>query len=261
MDGLFGLIDFFIESIKRYGLSGVLIIIICCFVFVLLGFIKKRTEEKLASSFWKAIRPVKKTNKELLLEHRIFVKIKYWLNYRLTNVNTDCPLREDIFIDIMSSRLKIIEEEYLKLIESEDYEKLDSIDFGYKVLGTVESTFSLWYEDCNRKGIPEFILKQFENYIYEFVCVIRRVIISLFESEYPGHNNTEKLYNVFDLFASSEEWIFSELERTLDSFNGEFKNLEYKGKKCKKCEICVHEKFFKERTLRNVSSKIKLGKE
>lgn len=257
MDNAFSIVEFIIEVISRHGILGVIVLFILSIFIATLSFFKRRIEKAVGKKIFDVVKSKKMSNKELLLKNKLFAKIKYWSNYRLDNINTDCPVRECIFVDVMSTRLRILEEEYLGLIESEEYDSLDHVDFGYIVLSTNEKIYTRWYNVCRSLGIPDFILTQFEHYIHDFLCVIRRSITTIFDSEYDGHNNTEKLYRIFDIVSATEEIIFAELEQTLDLFNGEFKTLKYKNMKCQQCLNCVHDKYVQKRSLLTMSSKLK----
>lgn len=242
MENFFVFFDFIVEFLTRYQLTGILLLIILgILVFVGLSIVR-HLGDMIGMRFWLAILPNKISDKHTLLSHKLFKKINYWLSSRLDNVNTDCDLRSALFADILKIRLKIMRDEYATLIDSEEYIKADDNELAYRVLGVIEKTYTKWHNECTKQGIPEFVLNQFEKHAYDFVSIFRKAVVSIFESDYPNYTKTEKIYHVLDIISSMEEWVISDLEKYLDTFNGEIIKLEYKNIKCKKCKLCAHDK-------------------
>ena len=242
----------FVRIASNYGYDvACLVIFIIVLVYLILRNFGIKLGDKIPKIIYDVFRLEKKrpNNRMELREHLLFQKINYWLNYRLKNIQTSCIIREKLFADILSIRFKIMMEEYKKLIECEQYEKLDNEKFGLIVLSTMEDIYSRWYKECEEQGIPKFLIDQFDDYLGKFVGMGRMAIVSIFDANFVNTNNHSKLYITLSLVCSFEEWLLSELERMLNSFNGEIANLTYKGVKCQICPKCEHERATRENSI------------
>jgi len=233
----------FIKLASSYGYGvACSIIFICLIIYLFLRHYGIKISDSLPSFIINSLNIQKSGSKKELNEHILFQNLTYWMKYRLNNIQTDCAIRERLFIDILTIRFKIMEEEYRKIVNEEQYLHINNKKFGLIVLSINELIYTRWYKECEDQGIPVFILNQFDHYLGKFVGMGRTAIISIFDANFVNTSNYSKLYITMNLVSSFEEWLFSELEKMLNSFNGEISGLTYKGITCKHCDVCVHNK-------------------
>lgn len=232
--------EIFLTLTSNYGVFGALLIISFALsvLYGFVSFIKEISGTVIKSRFWKR----KSMN---LRKHQTFLDLQFIRKHKLNNVNTSCPIRRKIYIDIISEKITCLRDELEKFIK-EDLNKFSNHEFHLRVQSLLDDAKNRSNNNLREKGMPEFILDSV-NYKFNFISQIyKNNIKAICYNEYIYSNNTERMCAILDFIITAVEGYMNLLEWSLAEFNGDIKKLKYGGISCKKCQVCVHSKYLAE---------------
>lgn len=225
---------------SNYGVFGALIIISLTLsvLYGFVSFIKEISGTVVKSRFWKR----KSMN---LKKHQTFIDLDFLIKHKLNTVKTNCPIRKKIYIDIMYDKITCLKQELENFIK-EDLNKFTQHEFHLKVQSVLDDARIKSNNDLIVKGIPQFVLDSI-NYKFNFFHQIYKNNIKIIcYNEYLYPNNTARMCAILDCINTAIQGYMNLLEWSLAEFNGDIKKLKYGGTVCKKCQVCVHEKYLSE---------------
>lgn len=174
-------------------------------------------------------------NHSQLIDHDLFSVINECQITRLTDFRFEGDkIKTKILRDLLEIKLRCIEEETKKFLESKDIKKKDHALYkkAEDLLNTiVERHNKEWLERFTNKGLSEedidFILKSFNDTHLTTIKNIRRRMKSIF---YNGYYVTsyQKLTAMLEVFAMAVEFTFDEGIEAFEKMNGRFKDIDYK---------------------------------
>ena len=187
---------------------------------------------------------VLKFNKNGLLRHPIFSKFKYLEQQRLKFLKCQCPLRRNIFSDLMIIRVKSMEFILRDFVTNSDVGAYSESDCQFKLMSIVYDIFLKWEEEAKKAGIPDAVMNKFLDCVQDIRDGLIAYIHTSSNSYSNFNNNYAKVYALLDIISGFEELLIIRLEMEIDSMNGEISNSEYKGLKCEHCVHCqsTHDK-------------------
>ena len=179
-----------------------------------------------------------KFNRNGVLRHPLFFKLKYLEQQRLKFLKCQCPLRKKIFRDLMIIRVKCMDFVLKDFVNNNDIGKYSESECKFKLSSIIYDIFLRWEEESKRAEIPEVVI----NRLLECIQDIRDGIIAYINTSSNSYsnfnNNYAKVYALLDIISGFEELLIIRLEMKIDSMNGEISNCEYKGIKCEHCIHC-----------------------
>ena len=232
--------EIFFTLTSNYGVFGALLIIsfTLSVLYGFVSFIKEISGTVIKSRFWKR----KSMN---LRKHQTFLDLYFILKHKLNDVNTSCPIRKKIYIDIISEKIICLKQELEKFVK-EDLNQFSNHEFYLKIQEVLDDSRIKSNNDLKAKGMPQFVLDSV-NYKFNFIHQIyKNNIKAICYNEYIYSNNTERMCAILDFITTAVQGYMNLLEWSLAEFNGDIKKLKYGGTVCKKCDICVHAKYLSE---------------
>mgnify|MGYP003633963426 FL=1 len=174
-------------------------------------------------------------NHSQLIDHDLFSVINECQITRLMDFRFEGDkIKTKILRDLLEIKLRCIEEETKKFLESKDIKKKDHALYkkAEDLLNTiVERHNKEWLERFKNKGLSEedieFIMKSFNDTHLTTIKNIRRRMKSIF---YNGYYVTsyQKLTAMLEVFAMAVEFTFDEGIEAFEKMNGRFKDIDYK---------------------------------
>ena len=175
-----------------------------------------------------------------LKKHLCFVDLEHFLNYRLYRLNIQCPIRKQLYFDIMSVRITSLSNHLRQFIQT-DVNSMSPHELFYKMDEVITDSI----KDANDKlisdGTPKFVIDAMDKKMEIAFEFYRNQLKTYCYNHYIYHDNTAKVWAMLDLIPVSTECYMNLLEDALAEFNGDIKALKYKGTKCIKCPVCVHD--------------------
>ena len=200
--------------------------------------------KSMASSMYETVKehlfkknPFKKRSIDLK-NHPIFSKYNLIINQLAKNIRCHCPLRKKIFSDLLVIRLNVYNEELKALATRTDLKKLSSFEYQYEIHGLILKMYSSWEQPAREKGIPEIVIKRFQEAIIEINDTVLSTIQSIAGANYFFDDNESRTSIIFDILSSLEGVILAKLEEVLDDMNGEISSLTYQSQQCQHCTSC-----------------------
>ncbi len=159
---------------------------------------------------------------------KVFDRIASLINEYSTFI-AGCKLRQELFRDIMITKLEVFKAEVNQLINKEDVGQLTDSEFLARWRNFMSDMTTAGYKACLEISIPEFILVKLQTKTDSFMAVTNAAINRVCEDDITYTNKYAKtcalVWEITDR-VSSEIPIIT---RTLDDFNGDISSIEYKG--------------------------------
>ena len=229
--------SFLTELLKEYGIYTTLAVIIVLYI-------AKDLWKKLSAKWFEG-----KKKFVPLKDHTAFKEFDYIIEHTLVNdFKCECSLRRALYRDILIERMKLFRKKLYELATTD----LDNKDvypsqqeFYLKIISTLDDASNEANTTSIANGIPEFVLNNMEKQRTHMRIVLADMlkVICFSESHYP--NNTERMRAILSFSIVFCRNYMDMLESILASYNGDIKNLEYKGIICKNCKICIHDEYKK----------------
>ena len=233
--------NLFFSLVQEYGVGGGIMITasVIALAFALSQFLK--WVSMTALGFWQ-----RKTHPgKLLLKHECFAKLDHIVSHRLNNIQVKCIIRKRLYQDIMKERISCISEALKELVK-DDIFSLSSSELFYHIEAAFDDSNTKARSKLVADGIPDFLLEAMNDKIklsWEFE---KKHIKHCCYGGYLYKNNYDRMYQVLNITSTMIENYMNTLESTLGEFNGDIKELEYKGVTCAGCTSCIHEEYLKE---------------
>lgn len=227
---------FFTEVLRQYGIYTTVAVIIVLYV-------AKDLWSKLSARWFSenTRRPV------ALKDHPTFKEFDYIIEHMLVNdFKCDCPLRKALYRDILIERMKSFKKRLYEFVltdlESKELYPTQQ-DFYIKIISILDTASNEANTTAIANGIPEFVIDNMENHRKQMRDVMNDMLKIICYSDYHYPNNTERMRAVLTFAIVFCKNYMDMLEGILASYNGDIKNLEYKGIICKDCKVCIHEEY------------------
>jgi len=229
--------SFFTELLKQYGIYTTIAVIVVLYV-------AKDLWAKLSAKWFdgkKKFVPLK--------DHTAFKDFDYIIEHTLVNdFKCDCPLRRALYRDILVERMKLFKKKLYELALT-DLDNKDIYPTQHELYLKIISTLDDASNEANAtsisNGIPEFVLDNMEKQRTNMRVVLADMLKVICYSEYHYPNNTERMRAILSFAIVFCKNYMDMLEGILASYNGDIKNLEYKGIICKNCKLCIHDEYKK----------------
>lgn len=180
-----------------------------------------------------------------LKKHQTFSDLDFLLKHQLKDVNTDCVLRKQLYIDIVGERIKSLKKALQKLV-NEDLEALSSHEFLLKIQSELDDASVQSFNNAKINGVPSFVLQSFDEELANIGQFYRKQMKTTCYNNYIYKDNKSKMCSILDMLSNSTEYYMNILQQKLASFNGNITSLEYKGLSCHHCKNCVHAEYLQE---------------
>lgn len=229
-------------KIDKLTVDSVFTVIILTLVFAFF----RKFGENLADKFKACTNIIKqKTSQKYIRDlknHPWFKHLKSNINVNVHNIDYICQLRRLVFVDMIIALMDSLNEESIKLIETDNYLKLNSDDFNVMWEQFERNVNQTWFEKCDSMCIPEFAFIKFNNTYQVKIKIINGLISSVCTLEKYHKSNYDKTMIIFDMLKSIHYTIMlNVLEDTFKHINGDFIDLTYKNITClgvEKCHMC-----------------------
>lgn len=209
-----------------------IIIIVTVFAKGIVSALGKHLQE---SILHKGVFSLRKINIE---NHPIFSKYRYLLNQRLKHIVCRCPLRKKIFIDLMLIRVETYDRMIKEFVKRKDLNQLSVTEFLYATNELVLSIISEWEDTARNKGIPEVVIRKFDEQTNDTRNALKQFMQAVANSTYSYQDNISRMSAILDMLSGYEEAILIKLEESMALLNGEISESSYKGLTCLNCVNC-----------------------
>ena len=184
-----------------------------------------------------------------LKDHSAFRKFDMMIEHTLMNdFHCSCPIRRALYRDIMIERMKCFRKKLLEFVNT-DLNSKDEYPTGYdfylKVVSVIDEANIESKKNLIADGVPEFVLDKLEDHRIRLRRILDDMLKVACYSEYPYTTNVDRMHDMLSYIIVFCKDYMNMLEEELASYNGNIKNLEYKGIACKDCEVCVHDEYVK----------------
>lgn len=225
-------VSFFVELLRQYGIYTAIGTI--AILYVLKDIWKKK------SDLWLHTR-----RKIVLPTHSAFKEFDYLIEHSLKeNFNCQCRIRKALYRDIMVERLECFKNCLLEFVKTDVNSKEaypTQYEFYLKVASVLDDANSQARINSIHNGVPEFLLDDMEQHRAPFRQCLGDILKGICYSEYSYLNNVERMSAILTNVVIFCKNYMNLLEEVLGSFNGDIKNLNYKGVVCANCQTCVHD--------------------
>lgn len=237
MDG--GIGQIFVKLIADYGIFGASFII-AFILAVFYGFINlfKYLSSTIKTKF-------ETRSKIKLKDHQFFKDLKFLMNHKLNEVKTSCIIRKALYIDIMRIRILCIQKVFNDLIK-DDLNKLTSKELYHTILTALDNANTDAITGSVVQGVPIFVLDSMSEKRKMITQFYYDAIKGFCYNNYLYSNNNERMHAILELIGVYIECYMNVLQTNLAEFNGNIKNLTYKGISCASCSTCIHEQYLAE---------------
>ena len=227
--------SFFSELLNKYGLYTTIGVIVMLYV------LRDLWTRHVIRLFGR-----KKVN---LKDHPAFKKFDMMIEHTLVNdFHCDCPIRKALYRDILIERVKCFKKRLLEFVDT-DLNSKDEYPTGYdfylKVVSVIDEANIESKKNLIADGVPEFVLDRLEGHRLQLRRILDDMLKVACYSEYPYTTNVDRMHDILSYIIVFCKDYMNMLEEELASYNGDIKNLEYKGVACKDCEVCIHDEYVK----------------
>ena len=231
----------FFNLVQSYGVGGGVVIMASVFAlsFTFMK-IAKWGMDKVYITFQRKMHPGTE-----LLKHDCFIKLDHVIKHRLNNINVKCIIRKKLYQDIMRERVTCILDEFRQLVR-EDIFSWNNSSLYYRIEAALDDSNEKAKSQLLASNVPEFILDAMNEKIMYSWSFHKKYIKHLCYNHALYHTNFDRLTVILDFLAVMVEEYMNTLESTLGEFNGDIKDLDYKGVKCAGCSICIHDEYLNE---------------
>ncbi len=225
-------VDFFIELLKTQGLYTTIGTIAILYVL--------RDIWQRKSDIW-----LHNRKKIVLSEHSAFKEFDYLIEHSLKeNFNCSCCIRKALYKDIMVERLTCFKNCLMEFVKSDVNNKSlypTQYEFYLKIASILDDANSQARVNAIHAGVPEFLLDDMEKHRAPLRQCLGDILKGICYSEYNYSNNVERMSAMLTNIVIFCKNYMDTLEEVLASFNGDIKDLNYKGIVCTHCSICIHD--------------------
>jgi hypothetical protein len=227
--------SFFSELLSQYGLYTTIGVVAILYVLrdLWLRYAKKLFGRK----------------KVPLKDHSAFRQFDRLIEHTLVNdFHCSCPIRKAIYSDILIEMMKCFKNKLLEFVNT-DLNNKDAYptqhDFYLKIVSIIEDVHLESKKRSIANGVPEFVLDTLEDYRMRMKRIADDMLKVVCYSEYRYATNVDRMHEILSYIVVFSKHYMNMLEEVLASYNGNIKNLEYKGISCKGCRVCIHDEYVK----------------
>lgn len=229
--------DIFLELVNTLGFSLALIIIVALIVLIVLF-------KKLFPFMLKEIENyVRGRNARQLENNVVFQRLNHY-QILVQGVKTTCPIRKAIYLDLMTERIRLLQEDLKRFIAT-DLSKYSKAELQVEIFNLLDTVRIKFLTYCNKQGIPEPLMHRIDEIVFANREYTMSQIKVFCFSDYLYRNNYARMGEILNTICLAASWYMGAFEKVLESLNGDISTLNYKGISCRKCKVCVHDKFLK----------------
>lgn len=184
-----------------------------------------------------------------LKDHSAFKKLDMMIEHTLVNdFHCECPIRKAIYSDILIERMKCFKNKLLEFVNTDLNSKEEyptQHDFYLKVVSIIDDANLESRKNSIADGVPEFVIDTLEDHRMQMKYIMDDMLKVVCYSEYTYATNVDRMREILSYIVVFCKNYMDMLEGVLASYNGDIKNLEYKGITCKHCKVCIHDEYVK----------------
>ena len=234
--------EFFVKLMQNFGVIGAISILIISYaVYYGIRSIIKDFAPALKNKIFGGI------SKDLK-KHPMFKDLQFLRDHKLNELNVQCPIRKNLYINIIKQRIKCNLKIFGQLVK-EDLNALSNRQFYIRVQSAFDDVNTMHLSNCLSEGVPQFVLDAMAEKILMAKHFYKNQIKSYCYNQYLYTNNNEKMWAILDLISVLLQCYMNILQQNLAQFNGDIKKLSFKGFSCVNCASCVHDEYLN--TLKN----------
>ena len=195
------------------------------------------------------IQSIKRTQKFVercddLSKHVVFQEIDDCLKFKIDAIKFPCPLRKQIFTNILKFRYMRLKEALLQIakIPKEDINNETPMDLQNNIISIFNYHSFMWKEDAKKSGIMESFLNKYidecnTTVMYFEKSISRCIMDTRLKTLY------ERVISLYDCIWSVYCLFILNMKTTFDTLNGDLEHSTYNGVTCPgfdKCNKCHH---------------------
>lgn len=181
-----------------------------------------------------------------LKDHVIFQEIEDCLNFKIDSITFACPLRKQIFTNILKFRYKRLKEAFTEIAELpvEEINALTPLELHNKLVSITKHGTFKWIDDAKKSGIMEGFLNKYINECQTTSTYYHNALDQcIMDSRFP--TNYDRIINFFDCIWSVYCLFILDMKFVFNTLNGDLEHQTYNGVTCPgfdKCNKCHHNK-------------------
>jgi hypothetical protein len=162
------------------------------------------------------------------------------ISYKIPRMQFICSYRSAIFQTLLSAIYSALLEE-CKTMANKNVKELTNAELRREWEDTIDKASITWHSVCKKKGVFDFVIKEFDKYYSHNEELIKEIIASIIKTERVYESNEEKSMAILGVLSGILNLVLTDAERTCNSMNGRLKNLTFANEKCKgeTCKLCV----------------------
>jgi len=179
-----------------------------------------------------------------LLKHVVFQEIDDCLKFKIDAIKFPCPLRKQIFTNILKFRYTRLREalQQIATMTKDEINNSDPMDLQNKIVSQMNYYSFMWKEDAKKSGIMESFLNKYVDECSTTVMYFEKSITRcMFDTRLK--TMYERVISFFDCIWSVYCLFILNMKTTFDTLNGDLEHHTYNGVTCPgfdKCNKCHH---------------------
>lgn len=179
-----------------------------------------------------------------LLNHVVFQEIDDCLKFKIDAIKFPCPLRKQIFTNILKYRYTRLKEALQQIahLSKSEINAMTPIDLQNKIVSIFNYQSFMWKEDAKKSGIMESFLNKYVDecnttVMYFETSITRCILDTRLKTLY------ERVINLYDCIWSVYCLFILNMKTAFDTLNGDLEHTTYNGVTCPgfdKCNKCHH---------------------
>ena len=179
-----------------------------------------------------------------LSKHVVFQEIDDCLKFKIDSIKFLCPLRKQIFTNILKFRYARLKEalQQIAQIPKDEINSYSPADLQNKITSIFNYYSFMWKEDSKKSGIMENFLNKYSDecettMMYFEKSIVRCIMDTRLKTLY------ERVISLFDCIWSVYCLFILNMKTTFDTLNGDLEHHTYNGVTCPgfdKCNKCHH---------------------
>lgn len=169
-------------------------------------------------------------------------------HHLVDNFNCPCPIRKALYRDILIERMKCFRKSLFEFAQTDVNSKElypTQHDFYLKIASIIDSAHAESKRNSMANGIPEFVLDSLDDHWKQMRTVLGDMLKYICHSEYTYSSNIDRMQQILPFIVVFCKNYMDMLEGILAQYNGEIRNLEYKGVSCRHCKVCIHDEYIR----------------
>ncbi len=228
----------------HFGLSGTVLIVLALAAL----YVCMKLAEALAKKLWESDRMnlvldrILGRKKVLPKDHTIFRKYDNLKKSLQTLESIKCPLRRKIFIRMLEVRVNTHHEQLVALVTRTDLVGMDHDAFKVAIAGYLADNHVALKREMELAKMPDVILERFNERTADMKVFCHKLVMDVCDSVRLYDNNQDKLNSILEILSALESCIILQIEKVVDTMNGEISALTFEGARCQKGEGCQNVK-------------------